>query len=496
MNTKNKETTTIISIKSTPKKHTIKYILCFFIIISTIISAFPATAYGTSEASVTGEGEDVFKIKNCGNGLYISSYEGGDTDDKCSDYELSSSDEDDASQYFRVLKLASGKTVLNSAELGAEYSLSIADTSTEKTACKRKNEEASSLILTKTSQGLYEITTLSDETEYFLSASENGDLFFSDSRNKSSLWELEVVTPTTFSMSYFKTRIKLYSVDKLSVNIKPTAISSFLTWSSSEESVLLVSGDGTLCALALGNATVSAALGNLTLTCNIEISNKDSFTWYSQTNINNSYWNGGALSGIYFKKKPFASETQKDWMNEGCAISSVAMIFRNLGATYTNGYDFRSGQNGDLPADPYTVALANVGFSGFSANTGSYYADPVYTRWKVVTNAFKVNGNELTYVHKYSGNRATIKNALLNNPEGIVVQMTKADGDTHYIVIAECVNPEETKASKLQFIVYDPLSYDGSDGDGVLFEESASYKLGYRYSDFTSFYYWDVKYTN
>jgi len=26
-----------------------------------------------------------------------------------------------------------------------------------------------------------------------------------------------------------------------------------------------------------------------------------------------------------------------------------------------------------------------------------------------------------------------------------------------------------------------------------MFEESASYKLGYRYSDFTSFYYWDVK---
>jgi len=71
--------------------------------------------------------------------------------------------------------------------------------------------------------------------------------------------------------------------------------------------------------------------------------------------------------------------------------------------------------------------------------------------------------------------------------------MTKADGETHYIVVAECVNPTEKKASKLKFIVYDPLSYDGKDGDFVMFEESASYKLGYRYSDFTSFYYWDVK---
>lgn len=444
----------------------------------------------SSESSDAQSDRNAFRLKNILYGNYLSSDE---TDNSVPQYILKDIDTDDASQCFRLFKNSVGKTVLNSADKKAEYSLSFCSTDTEKSVLKVKNDDAEAISLLKDSNGLYKITVSSDEARLYLSTGADGSVFFSETCDTSSIWSVEYIIPETFSMAYFETRVKLYSVHKISLNIKPYVLTSFVTWTADDESILLVSNDGTLCALAEGETTVSASIGDLTVKCKVEVCTKDAYTWYSQTNINNSYWNGAALSGIKFKKRPFASESVRDWMNQGCAISSVAMVFHNMGATYTNGYDFRSGQSGDLPADPYTVALANVGFSGFSAPTGTYYADPIYTRWSTVTKAFKLNGKDLTYTHKYSGNRNTIKNALLKNPEGIVVQMTKSDGDTHYIVITECINPEETKASKLRFIVYDPLSYDGSDGDGVPFEDSASYKLGYRYSDFTSFYFWDVE---
>lgn len=90
----------------------------------------------------------------------------------------------------------------------------------------------------------------------------------------------------------------------------------------------------------------------------VEVVDDSAFAYYSQHDIDGSYWNGGALSGIYFSAgvtKRYAIDRYNgnlDWMDEGCALTAHAICLRNLGATMTEGYDFRSGQTGNLPADP------------------------------------------------------------------------------------------------------------------------------------------------
>ena len=70
--------------------------------------------------------------------------------------------------------------------------------------------------------------------------------------------------------------------------------------------------------------------------------------------------------------------------------------------------------------------------------------------------------------------------------------MTKANGETHFVLFTECLNPGERNSSKLKFIICDPMSYSGADGDRVPFEKSASYKSGFRYSHVSSVITWNV----
>ena len=73
----------------------------------------------------------------------------------------------------------------------------------------------------------------------------------------------------------------------------------------------------------------------------------------------------------------------------------------------------------------------------------------------------------------YSPTLRTIANLLKEHPAGVVVELKKSTG-THYVVFAECLNPEAASQDALQFIVYDPLGYTSDQGDGVLYERSAS----------------------
>lgn len=402
-------------------------------------------------------------------------------------------DENDQSQYFRFKISDSGEPTLNNAVQNATFFISPNTENPESEEVFIDSRDSAHITPMRNEDGSVKLLTQINDNSYFLTAESDDTAKFKKAPDMLSDWIIEYVTPSAFEFAYFQTRVKIYSIDKLSLNIQPAALSSFVTWSVDDEDVLLVANDGTFCALREGKANITASLGNTSYTCSVEVSEKEAFTWFSQTNVSNSYWNGSALDKLKFKNKPLVSSTSQSWMDDGCAISSLAMVLHNMHAVYVNGYDFRSGQNGNLPADPYTVMLANIGHSGFESNFGNYNIDPVYTRWTTITDAFAVNGQKLTYTHKYSGNPNTIKNALLSNPEGIIVEMSNSRQGTHYIVIAECLNPEETNPSKLKFIVYDPLSNDGSDGDGVLFEDSASYAVGYRYTDFESFYYWDTK---
>ncbi len=64
---------------------------------------------------------------------------------------------------------------------------------------------------------------------------------------------------------------------------------------------------------------------------------------------------------------------------------------------------------------------------------------------------------------------------------------------SHYLLFTKCVNPEEKNPNNYQFIVCDPASYTGSDGDHVLFEKSYSYlTLGYRFYNMVSIEEWNL----
>ena len=445
----------------------------------------------------------IFRIKHPDGGLYLSVK----TIDGVPSLITEKTDKASPSQYFRFIPADDGGYLLNSAYEGAAYyahaSLSKENTESRRLPAELEKEETV-IEVTATADGSitsFDILENEENGSITLSLSVDGNeelyLSYTDRPVLSSAeenavgWMLEEVG-AKISMAYFETRIRLYSVQKFYVSVSPSAAESFVEWNVDNEEIMLVSQDGTLCALAKGEALLSARLGNTEYSCRVEVCDEDAFTWFSQENVTNSYWNGGALSGIKFYGKPFATNGDWDWMREGCALTSCAMLFRNLGATYTNGYDFRSGQKGDLPADPYTLALANIGHAGFTSPSVNYKKDPVLVRWSSITDAFRVDGRAMSYYQKYTSNLGYIRDALASHPEGVVVRMTKSNGDTHFVLFAECINPSERNVSKLRFIIYDPMSFDGSDGDGVPFEQSASYKSGYRYYNISSVITWKV----
>lgn len=464
----------------------IALILLFAIFLPTLIPTVVVTAEAVENAT---KSSGVFLIKNEETGKYISFSE--------NEYVLLNKNEKNASQYFRLLGDDDNRTyVMNSADEDAKTALSYAVSDNEGNGqsvslVRDGVENAENFLFVPSGNGFYIVAQIKSEEniyEYYLSVSDDGTLCLSSTEE---VWTCEEVAVQSLTMAYFETRVKLYSVQKFYAAVSPAAISSFLTWKTDTMDNLMVSSDGTICALSEGEAYLTASIGDYSYSCRVEICDSDAFTWFSQENVLNSYWNAGALKGIKFFRKPFASQGGSDWMREGCAISCIAMLFHNLGATYTKGYDFRSGQNGDLPADPYTVALANVGYKGFTSSKGTYYSDPVYARWSAITEAFEVDGKNLKVEHKFQG-RAGIRDALKEHPEGVVVRLTKPGGDTHFVLFTECVNPNEKKTSKLKFIIYDPMAMTKSRGDGVPFEQSESYIDGYRYSHITDFYVWTV----
>jgi hypothetical protein len=180
-------------------------------------------------------------------------------------------------------------------------------------------------------------------------------------------------------------------------------------------------------------------------------------------------------------------------MDSGCALSSIAMVLNNVGAVKTTGYDLRTGQEGSLIADPYTVALANSGNYGVSSTSKVMYGNPIYMYWSSVASKFNVDGEKVDYHRYYNSSRKKIKDLITKHPQGVVV-LFKRSGRTHYVVFAECLNPEQTVSSKLEFLIYDPAAYKPENGDGVPFQKTISYIYeGYRYSSISSVTVYDVE---
>lgn len=301
-------------------------------------------------------------------------------------------------------------------------------------------------------------------------------------------WELTSVPVSSLELKIVADTVAVHSVSAVYALVKPSYMKNFVTWSSSDERILLIDDDGSFCALSEGTATVTATLDGISASIDVTVVDADAFTYYSQHHTTGGKWNGEDLAKVYFYSGSYKRflingyNRGLDWMDEGCAITAVATVLHNLGARYEDGYDFRFEADGDLEADPYTVALANSGNRGLTGPTGTLYYNPIMMNLRKITDGFTLYGQKLEAKTLHGVTKAKLKAQLDAHPEGVIVAMKNNYNGSHYIVVTECVNPDAKRANDYQFKIYDPSGLHRYDGEDVLFEKSISYvTMRYRY---------------
>lgn len=455
--------------------------------------------------------DGVYRIRNYATGLYLETYKySAKGSAKLCVAEASSSE----AQCVYIHKAGGGWIMTPQNEKGA-YSLSWKN-GTQMGAYIGKTQKESEAEYTyfdisKLSNGAFTIAPSGGDNKIAVLAATDERTSSSDyyvcvsdyiQGDASQMWILESVPTERLTVAYRQTTVKLYSTGRFYARKHPyDMVTSDIVWTSSNEDVILIGEDGVWCALAVGEATVTASAGGASVSFTVDVQDKNAFTWYSQNNMYTSDWSGDALEGLFFKagstKLRFMSDAKlgsqySNWMDSGCALASVATVLHNMGAVKTVGYDLRTGQDGYLPADPYTVALANSGNYGVSSVSETMSGNPIYMAWARVASKFEVDGEQVSIKKYYSPSRSKIRDLLKEHPQGVIVCFTRGK-KTHYVVFAECLNPEERSSSKLEFLIYDPAAYYPENGDGVIFEDTISYKYeGYRYSSIASVIVYDT----
>lgn len=183
-------------------------------------------------------------------------------------------------------------------------------------------------------------------------------------------------------------------------------------------------------------------------------------TWYPQINAvaTDTYtrWNTYKLDNLYYNNgtsKPFMiNDSTNDYMYQGCAIASVAMVLHNLNAkTVDTIVDFRTGFKGHAFADPFTVAMANISATDSPEYTNSRYnyntsqSVIAINSWAGIASKFGKTAN--------TSHTATWTNAVSlvsSYPQGVIVKfrkyITDSKGNTvekpHYVVLTKASNTE------------------------------------------------------
>ena len=465
--------------------------------------------------AVTGELTDgVYRIKNLETGLYLETYKySAKGKEKLCAAQLDVKEE---GQCFYVRRAENGAWLLSAQNENGEYSLSwqagtaLGDyiVKTQKAA----DAEYTYFDISRLDGGAFTIAPAGGDNYTAVLATVNEKTYYSDKcvriadlaqGDEAQMWTFESVPTEYLTTAYEKTTVKLYSTGKFYARKYPyNMVTSDIVWTSSDEDIIMMGADGVWCALGKGVATVTASVGTAVVSFEVTVEDKDAFTWYSQTNMYTSDWSARELEDLFFidsgSKKRFAWDAKRNpsrssWMESGCALASSAMVLNNMGAVKTTGYDLRTGQDGSLIADPYTVALANSGNYGAKNTSKAMYGSPIYMYWSSVASKFNVDGEKVGYHRYYVSSKKKIKDLLTKYPQGVIV-LFRQSGRTHYMVFADCLNPEETVSSKLEFLIYDPAAYKPENGDGVPFKETLSYLYGgYRYSSISNVTVYDVE---
>jgi hypothetical protein len=458
--------------------------------------------------------EMVCRIKNASTGLYLDSYK-YTTKTKGKAY-LEKYSKDSLGQVFHLSPCEDGTYMIIPQNDSGSYVYAYeADASKSVKINKVKLTSAgemSKFDIVKFVNGTFVIAPVNTKNEKAVltqseSITEYKDYYaeFSDLREDAlnQTWIIEPVKTEKLSVIYTATKVRLYGTGKFYARKHPyNVFTDDIKWSSSDENIIMIGNDGTWCALGTGIVTITASAEGVSTSFTVKVVDRDAFTWYSQNNVYTSDWDATQLLPLKFKSngytRKFAVDSKEPggnscWMDEGCGNSAVAMVLNNMGAVKTEGYDFRSGQEGNLIADPYTVGLANSGQYGPDSANTTLSGNPIYMAWSYVAEQFNVDGKTVKSNKLYYPTRTKIKNLLAEHPEGVVVQVSKGSKN-HYLVFAECINPDEKVNSKLQFIVCDSAAYLPANGDFVPFERSTSYlSEGYRYGNIVSVLYFTLE---
>lgn len=483
-------------------KKTTKYVAFFIACLFVICAALP---FGVSAAdelqslSTNALADGIYNISNVSSGKNLEAF----------DYKFDAQGRMHldgrryvAAQDFAIISHEDGTYSICPQNDGANYMLSAPENASEfsQMAKANANDISTRFYITKNANGTYRISPAADTK---LSLAESSHQFAhyyynvcelqKNSDSAAQQWKLEITDKkinVSISLNKDHDTVREYSINQLYAVVTPAAYSEKVVWTSSNNKTALVDKQGRYCAFSTGETVITATLGEVSVSCKVTVTDKVAFAWYSQCNMYTGGWNAAALKNVYFYAggyyKPFMIDGfngKADWMDEGCALSCAAMVLRNMNAKMEDGFDFRSGQNGNLEADPYTCALANSYNDGKKIQgSGTLYNDPILTCMSVITGRFNVDGKDIVPSTYYYVNKKMIKEQLDLHPEGVIIGMESSYYGSHYIVITGCVNPDAENPNDYEFIVCDPAAYDAKDGNNVPFKQSTSYKnLGYNY---------------
>ncbi|MCQ2353779.1 MAG: hypothetical protein MJ102_01600 [Clostridia bacterium] len=465
------------------------------------LSANSYTEFGEIPDVVLNDG--VYRIRNAGTGAYLSTYK--ISAKSVGKMFLSTFTPSDDGQCFFIDVTEDGRCRITPQDDGGEYCFcwnlgTVRGCLLTKVRVSEASE-TSLFDISKLAGGLFTIAPSGGDnplaviaagaqtTEYKHTYASIADY---SAGNSMQMWIFEPVPTERITSAYKSTTVKLYSTGVFYVRKYPFNLTTDdIEWVSGNEEIIMVGKGGVWCALGEGKTTVTASVDGASVTFGVEVTPKNAFTWYSQNNIYTSDWDGTILENVYFSsggvKRRFAVDSKSgtycsNWIDSGCALCSVAMVLHNLGATLTNGYDLRSGQNGNLPADPYTVALANTGNTGITKENDVMSGNPTYMSWGQVTGRFNLDGEAIAFRRVYGPTRALLKSLLETHPQGVIVELSTPI-KSHYVVFTECINPKETDPTRYRFKVYDAAGYFPENGDCIEFEQSTAYTYeGYRYT--------------
>lgn len=308
-------------------------------------------------------------------------------------------------------------------------------------------------------------------------------------------WQFIKVSSATLEMEGSYINLRLGDSRDIYAALTPEHLIGNMVWESSNSEVASVDENGVVYALSEGTSTITVSCGTKKVSTTVKVTDLYAYTWYSQHNMYSGGWYASPLTNVTFNNRLFFSHGYRsaaDWMDEGCKLSSEAMVLHNMGAKLTNGYDFRTDKENELDADPYTVALANTGTKGVTRSLTTWN-NPVSVSHYLINPRFLVDGNTVVTKEYHGNSLKHIKELLDKHPEGVVVGMYNGYEDTtHYVVFTECLNPDD-KNGNYEFRICDSAASIPELGDNVPFNQSISYKsLGYRYSSIFTYSVYEV----